>query len=89
MTSYERLHGAVLAILVREDPMGLAAPDNDLADEYDAEAREIARRLVHAGHGEDVATVIDEVFAASFDMTLPGGGAQRIAAALAGAERPG
>lgn len=84
MTAYERLCGIVLAVLVQEDPIGLAGPDNDLADEYDAEAREIARRLVHTGRGEDVAAVIDEVFVASFGATPPCGGAQRIAAALGG-----
>lgn len=89
MTGYERLRGVVLAALVREDPMGLSAPDNDLADEYDAEAREIARRLVHAGRRAGVTAVIDEVFEASFETTLPRAVTHRIAAALESAESPG
>lgn len=82
MTSYERRHKIVLAVLVEADPMDLAAPDNDLPDEYDAEAREIARRLVHAGGSGDrdsVAAVIDEVFVATFGTTLPPATTRRIA----------
>lgn len=85
MTAYEDLHGVVLFVVVHEDPMGLADPDIDLADEYEAEAREIARLLVHAGGTDDaaaVASAINETFAESFGERLPPRRIARMAAAL-------
>lgn len=85
MTSYERQHRRVLAALVDEDPMDLAAPDNDLSDEYDAEAREIARRLVHVDGSGDAAVVVTtmiHVLAESFGTRLPLRRIARIATAI-------
>lgn len=85
MTAYEELHRTVLAALVHEDPMDLAYPDSDLTDEYDSEAREIARLLVHArgrGDRDSVAAVIEGVFAASFDTGLSRQRTHRMAAAI-------
>lgn len=85
MTAYEDLRRAVLAALAREDPMDLADPDNDLDDEYDAEAREIARLMVHAGGTDDAAafaSAIAVTFAESFGERLPPRRVARIAAAL-------
>lgn len=71
---YAVLHRTVLAALVSGDPMELADPAIDLADEYDAEAREIARRLVHAGGTGDpeaMTAAVTGTFADAFDKTLP------------------
>lgn len=82
---YERLHESVLAALVREDPMDLSAPDNDLQDEYDSEAREIARRLVHASGALDAAVFAAttvHVFTESFGDRPPLRRIVRVATAL-------
>lgn len=85
MTAYEDLHRAVLAAIVREDPIELSGPGNDLTEEYDAEAREIARRLVHAGGTGDsaaVAQAFTATFEESFGTRLPVRRIARMVAAL-------
>lgn len=86
---YKRLVEAVLAALVHEDPMDLGAPDNDLRDEYESEAREIARRLIHAESSDaaDAASAVVETFSKSFGAMLPLRRVARVAAALELGER--
>lgn len=85
-TRYDHLLRTVLSALVLEDPMGLSDPAIDLAAEYEAEAREIARRLVHADRTDDqqvVAEIVADVFAAAFDERLTAEGMTRVAARIA------
>ncbi len=81
---YTALHRRVLDALVREDPMRLADPAIQLADEYDAEAREIARRMVlsDAGDEEAVTAAVIETFQRAFDKRLPADGVSAVAARI-------
>ncbi len=66
---YDAYVRALRAALARIDPIGLADPAIDLVEEYDGEAREIARRLVHA-HPADRALIeatVAEVLREAYD----------------------
>lgn len=68
---YSRLHRSVLAVLVECDPLELADPEIMLEDEYEAEAREIARRVLVAPAGEgDFESLIQDVFVQQFDARI-------------------
>lgn len=82
---YQHLYRTVLAALVREDPMGLADPANDLVEEYESEAREIARRLVRSGGAHDqsaVAETVAQVSETSFGEPLSRDWVGRVADAV-------
>lgn len=68
---YGRLYRAVLSVLVERDPLALADPQISLFDEYEAEAREIARRAVGAsGDKDSLRTLIQDVFVQQFEARI-------------------
>ncbi len=68
---YSRMHRAVLAALAACDPLGLADPAIRLEEEYDAEAREIARRALGASADTGaLESLIQEVFVQQFKTRI-------------------
>lgn len=81
--AYSRLYRAVLAVLVECDPLELADPAMTLADEYEAEAREIARRALGApADAGDHGALIQEVFVRQFGARISDGDVARIVQAV-------
>lgn len=68
---YSQRCRAVLSVLVERDPLELADPENSLLDEYEPEAREIARLAPAASADpEKLRAMIQRVFVQQFDARI-------------------